>query len=79
MPNTRRAERGLGDAVAVRDDLAGELEAGDVGAATGRRRVEAGALHEVGAVEPGAVHAHEHLARTGLGIGAVLDPSWLGR
>ena len=72
-----RADRGLGDAVAERDDLARELEAGDVGGRTGRRGVEAGALREVGAVEAGAVHAHEHLARTGFGIGAFLDPQLL--
>ena len=65
-----RAERGRGDAVAVRDHLAGELEPGDVGGRARRRRVEAGALHEIGAVEPGAVHPHEHLTGSRLGIGA---------
>ena len=69
MPNTRAPECRLGDAVAVRDDLARELEPGDVGGRTGRRVVEAGALHQVGAVEPGAVHAHEDLARPGSGSG----------
>ena len=71
------ADRGLGDAVAERDDLARELEAGDVGGRAGRRGVEAGALREVGAVEAGAVHAHQHLARPGLRIGTFLDPHLL--
>ena len=35
----------------------------DVGRDARRRGVEAGLLHEVGPVQPGAVHPHEHLAR----------------
>jgi len=35
--------------------------------------VEAGALHEVGTVEAGTVHPHDDLARSWLGIGALLD------
>jgi hypothetical protein len=35
--------------------------------------VEAGALHQVGAVQACAVHAHHHLARSGLRIGSLLD------
>ena len=77
MPNTRAPECRLGDAVAVRDHLARELEPGDVGGRTRRRLVEAGALHQVGAVEPGAVHAHEDLTGPRFGIGTFLDPHLL--
>ena len=55
-----------------RRDLAGELEAGDVLRVAGRRRVEPALLHEVGAVEAGGAHAHQDLARAGLGIGVLL-------
>ncbi len=55
------------------DDLAGQLEAGDVGGRAGRRRVEAGDLQPVGAVEPGGPHRDEHLAGAGHGVG-VLAP-----
>ena len=42
------------DAGAALDDLARQLEAGDVLRRAGRRRVAALELHDVGAVEPGA-------------------------
>ena len=74
MPNTRAPTAGSVDAGAVRDDLARELEAGDVGRRAGRRGVVARELHEVGAVQAGTVHPHEHLTRPGFGIGAGLDP-----
>ncbi len=72
-----RTEWWLGDVVAVRDHLARELEPGDVGRRSGGCLVEAGALHEVGAVETGAVDAHEDLTRTGFGIRPFLDPHLL--
>ena len=58
---------------AERDDVAGELEPGDVGRRAGRSRVRAAALEHVGAVEAGGAHADEHLAVPGLGIGMVGD------
>ena len=58
---------------AERGDLAGELQAGDVRRRAGRRGVAALALQDVGAVEPGAAHAHEDLARAGLGVGVLGD------
>ena len=54
-------------------DDAGQLEAGDVGRAAGRRRVAPAQLHHVGAVEARAAYAHEHLAGAGLGVGVLLD------
>ena len=66
----------LGEALGpgpARRDLAGELEPGDVGRRAGRRRVVAGALVDVGAVEPGGAHADEDLARPGLGVGVLGD------
>ena len=58
---------------AARDDLAGELETRDVGRRAGRRRVVAGPLVDVGAVEAGGAHAHEHLAGAGLRVGVLGD------
>ena len=55
------------------DDLAGELEPGDVGRRAGRRRVVARALVDVGAVEPGGAHADEDLAGPGLRVGVLGD------
>ena len=55
------------------DDLAGELEPGNVGRPTRRGGVETGALGEVGAVQPGTVHTDEHLAVARFGIGSGLD------
>ena len=65
------------DAAAAGDDLARELEAGDVLRRAGRGRVVAGELHQVGAVEARGADADEQLAVLGLGIGAVgdLDPA----
>ncbi len=60
-------------AVAERLDLAGELEAGDVLRAAGRRRVAAAALHHVGAVDAGGADADEHLAGARLRVGMLLD------
>ena len=64
-------------AAAAGDDLAGQLEAGDVGGRARRRGVAAGELQHVGAVEPGGAHADEQLAVLGLGIGMLgdLDPA----
>ena len=58
---------------AERGDLPGQLEPGDVRRRTRRRRVGALALEHVGAVQPGSPHAHEHLARPGHGVRALLD------
>ena len=55
------------------DDLAGQLQPGDVRRRAGRRRVEAALLHHVGAVEAGGAHAHEHLAGAGHRVGVLLD------
>ena len=57
-----------------RDVLAGALEAGDVGRGAGRRRVTAGALHQVGAVHAGRAHPDHDLALAGDRIGPLLDP-----
>ena len=64
---TREARRRRAD----RDDLACELEAGDVGGRVRRGGVQARALHHVGAVEPRGPHPDEELAVAGLGIGVV--------
>ena len=50
------------DAVAGLDHLARQLEPGDVLRRAGRRRIAAGELHHVGAVEPRGVHADQQLA-----------------
>ena len=68
------AERGRRDAGAERDDLARELEPGDVGRRAGRRGVVPRELHEIGAVQAGAVHPYEDLTRPRFGIGAGLHP-----
>ncbi len=52
-------------------DLAGELHAGDVGRRTGRRGVMPHPLEQVGAVDRGRAHAHQHLAAHALGVGHV--------
>ena len=62
-----------GDVGAGALDDARELEPGDVGRDARRRRVEAGALHQIGAVQPGTVHPDEHLVGARLGTGAVGD------
>ena len=67
------ADREACGAVAERLDLAGELEAGDVLRAAGRRRVATAALEHVGAVDARRAHADEHLAGARLGIGMLLD------
>ena len=48
-------------------DDPGELQARDVGRGARRRRVVAGELEQVGPVEAGAVHPHEHLVVDGSG------------
>ena len=50
------------------DDDPGELHAGDVGGKPNRRRVQTCPLHEIGAVQPGGLHAHEQLARLRHGL-----------
>src|SRR5206468_2740195 len=54
-------------------DLPGELQAGDVLRRAGRRRIVAGDLVDVGAVEPGGPRAHEHLAVPRLRIRVIAD------
>ena len=68
------AERGHRDAGAVRDDLARELEPGDVGRRAGWRGVVPRELHEIGAVQAGTVHPYEDLTRPRFRIGAGLHP-----
>ena len=53
--------------------LARALEAGDVLRRAGRRRVVAGALQDVGAVDPAGAHADQDLAVAGNRIGTLLD------
>ena len=60
-----------GGAWAQGDDLTGGLEPGDVDRRTRRRRVEAGALEEVGVADARRPHRHRDLARRrALGRGA---------
>ena len=59
------------------DHLAGQLEARDVRRRAGRRRVEAAALHHVGAVEAGRPDARQHLAGAGGRVGMLLDAELL--
>ena len=47
------------------------------GRRAGRRRVQAAALHHVAAVQPGGVHAHQHLAGAGRRVGVLLDEDLL--
>ena len=72
------SERGcVSTSAPERDHLAGELESRDVGRDSGRGGVEAGALREVGAVQPGAVDADEDLAAArASGSGRVSTTSW---
>jgi hypothetical protein len=58
---------------AERGNLAGELEAGDVGRAARWRRIAPAALEHVGPVDPGPTDPDEHHARPGLRIGVLLD------
>jgi hypothetical protein len=58
---------------AATDDLARELEPGDVRWGAGRRGIQAPALHQVGAVDSGGADADEDLAGAGLGVGVLLD------
>ncbi len=55
------------------DILAGALETRDVHGRPGRRRVAAGALHDVCAVHASCPHADQDLTLTGDGIRALLD------
>ena len=57
---------------AERLDLAGELQARDVGRGAGRRRVGAPPLEHVRPVQARGAHANQQLALAGLGIGALL-------
>ena len=57
---------------AERLDLAGELQAGDVGGRAGRRRVGAPPLEHVRPVQARCAHANQQLALAWLGIGALL-------
>ena len=61
------------DAAAALDDLAGQLEAGDVRGRARRRGVVAGDLQHVGAVETGGADADEQLPVLGLGIWVLGD------
>ena len=54
-------------------DFARELQSRDFLRRARWRRIEAAALHHVGAVEPRGLDTHEHLAGAGLGVGVVLD------
>ena len=56
----------------VADDLAGELEARDIGRSTGRSGISTGALHEVSPIEGRAVHADEDFPVSGNWSGALL-------
>src|SRR4029079_12385180 len=62
---------------AERDDLAGELEPGDVLRRARRGGIHATALHDVGAVDPGGPDADEDLAAARLRVRAVLDEDLL--
>jgi hypothetical protein len=75
-PHDRHHAIALGEALGSRaaaHHLARQLEPGDVGRRARRRRVVAGALVDVGAVEPGPPHADEDLAGPGLGVGVLVD------
>ena len=61
------------DARAALDDLARQLEAGDVLRRARRRGVAALELVHVGAVEPGAADAHEQVGVAGDRVGVLLD------
>ena len=61
------------DAGAESDDLAGQLEPGDVRRGAGRGGIEALELHHVGAVEAGGMDADEQLAVLGLRVGVLVD------
>ena len=68
------ADAEAADAGAGRDDLAGQLEAGQLGRGGARRgRVVAVPLHDVAPADAGGPHSHEQLTGAGLGIG-VLAP-----
>src|SRR5581483_2379325 len=62
-----------GDGVTDAHHLAGQLQAGDVGRAAGRRRIEPLHLDQVRVVEAGGTHANQQLALPRLGIGVVPD------
>ncbi len=65
------------DALTDRFDLAGGLHADDRRRARWRR-VEAATLQDVGAVDRGAVHADQHLAGGGDGVGDLAQAHHLG-
>jgi hypothetical protein len=56
---------------AGRDDLAGQLQARDIGRAARRGRVQAVPLEHVGSVDAGRPHRHQHLAGARLGVRAL--------
>ena len=58
---------------AAGDDLAGELEPGDVLRRAGRSRVAAAELMHVRAVQPGSPDADQDLASAGLRVWMLLD------
>jgi hypothetical protein len=53
--------------------LTGAFEARDVGRGARRRRIAAGALGEIGAVDAGGADADQHLSLVRDGIGALLE------
>ena len=65
-----------GHAGAGGDDLTGQLEAGDVGGAPGRRRIQALDLHRIGGVDARGPNPDEELSLGRLGVGVLpdLDP-----
>ena len=72
-PEDAVADRGRRDVRADRGDDARELHAGNVGRNAGRRGVATGALQQVGAVQPGAVHPHHDPVGSRLRDGPVGD------
>src|SRR5581483_4175772 len=56
-------------AVAVRFDLARELEARNLRHDTGRRRISPLSLQKVGSIESGGANTHENLVRRWFGLG----------
>jgi hypothetical protein len=72
------AELVLGRACAERDHFARDFKAGQV-AGAGRRRIGAGALRDIRAVDAGGHHLDQDFARAGHGHGAGFGNSTSGR